>query len=158
MTWQRFFLLLAALTIAAMPGLGEPVLQDVDPNESAAVTYSKRFSYADALRRLKQIKSALNSFGTLTQIAAGKIANKDIVQVGNTEWEIQNLGFTNWVRSVEGTLRKQHYMIKKLECDLAEFRYNAGRISKQVLDEKRRALQQAEESFHNYWKAFNIAD
>lgn len=133
-------------------------LKPVHPDEPVSYTLNERFSVENSMRVLPQIKGALNSFHTLTEKSKSALGEKAISEVGNTDWEVQNLGFTNWVASVEGTIRRQDYQMKKLELELAKKQYEDKQIAKAVLEQKAASYQQAEQEFQKFWNSFGIAD
>lgn len=130
----------------------------VNPDEPLDVTLNERFSFDNSLTRIKQIQAALTSFRTLTERSKAALGQRAIASVGNTDPDTQNLGFTNWVGSVEGTLRQQNYQIKKLEFELAKKQFEDKQISQTVLNQKRAAYQQAEREFSNFLNSFRIVD
>jgi hypothetical protein len=148
----------AALQLPAQAHLARENLSPVSPDEPLEDTLSDRFSLANSLERLQQIRGALSSFVQLTEKSKPALGERAIARIGNTDWEIQNLGFPNWVGSVEGTLRKQDYQIKKLEFELATKQYEDGEVSQAVLDEKEVAYRLAEQEFRAFWHSFEIAD
>lgn len=145
----------------AAPGLNlrnlvtEPnsVLQPTSPNPTVNEPLADRFSLQEALARVQQIRVALTSFRQLTE--AERIVKS---AKHNTDWETQNLGFPNWVGSVEGTLKQQHYQVKKLEFELAQKQYQDGEIPQSVLSQRTQAYQQAKLEFQRFAKADKIAD
>lgn len=128
-------------------------LQPIHPDESVNYTLEQRFSLENSLTALGQIKGALNSFRQLTETNKTSLGN-----VGNTDWETQNLGFFNWVGAVEGTLNKQNYQIKQLEYELAQTQYQDGKIAQAILNQKLAEYQQAKHNFVAFWQSFKIAD
>jgi len=133
-------------------------LSPVSPDEPAEDTLNERFSVENSLERIAQIRDALSSFSNLTEKSKATLGESATAQVGNTDWETQNLGFPNWVGSVEGTIRKQDYQNKQLELELARKQYEDGEITKAVLDEKAASYQRAEQEFQDFWNSFNVAD
>ena len=130
----------------------------VSPDEPLSDTLNQRFSLQNSLSRIQQIKGALESFRRLTATAKAKLGESALRNVGNTDQETQTLGFTNWVGSVEGTLRLQNYQIKKLEFELAQKQFKGGEIPKAALEQKAAAYRQAEKDFQAFLKSFRIAD
>lgn len=136
--------------------LGPGKLRPVHPDEPVEATLEERFSYTNSLERLEQIEQALDNFRGLT--ASAYDWNDSAIATGNTDWETQNLGFTNWVGSVEGTLRYQELQIKQLELELARQQFADREISQAVLDEKTAAYETAQDDFQRFWQTFSIAD
>ncbi|MBE9129969.1 MULTISPECIES: hypothetical protein [unclassified Coleofasciculus] len=133
-------------------------LSPVHPDEPVDSTLNERFSLENSLERVKQIRDALSSFQSLTEKSKPVLGEQATISVGNTDWETQNLGFSNWVGSVEGTLKKQEYQIKKLEFELAQKQYEDGDITKANLDQKEANYRQATQDFQAFWNSFNVSD
>ncbi len=153
----------AASAIAGMAqhALASPLQlsqQPISPDEPVSDTLNQRFSLQNSLSRIQQIKGALDSFRRLTATAKAKLGESALRNAGNTDPETQNLGFTNWLGSVEGTLKQQNYQIKKLEFELAQKQYQDREITKAALDQKAAAYRQAEKDFQAFLKTFRIAD
>ncbi|MCU0515749.1 MAG: hypothetical protein MUC60_02580 [Oscillatoria sp. Prado101] len=138
----------------AMPLSQRPV----SPDEPLSDTLNQRFSLQNSLSRIQQIKAALESFRRLTATAKAKLGEPALRNAGNTDPETQTLGFTNWVGSVEGTVRQQNYQIKKLEFELAQKQFQDREITQAALDQKAAAYRQAEKDFQAFLKTFRIAD
>lgn len=116
------------------------------------------FSVADALVRIGQISSALHSFTKLTDLSRSTMSRDELKNIGNTEGDIQNIGFDNWIGSIEGTILKQEYEIKQLKYQLAQERYKSRGISKEALDKAKKEFEDGERSFQAFWDKFNILD
>lgn len=130
----------------------------VHPDEPLTVTLQERFSYSNALERLAQIEEALNSFRTLTTAYSSGSNQPAIATISDTDWESQNLGFHNWVGSVEGTVRYQDLQIKQLEAELAQKQFEDGEITQADLNQETTEYQQAIADFQTFLKSFSIAD
>lgn len=134
------------------------ISQGVSRDEPLNSTINERFSLDNALTRIQQIRSALSSFRKLTNQSRQTLGASTIQAVGNTDPEIQTLGFYNWTGAVEGTVRKQEYQIKKLEYELAQKQYQDGEISQAELNKKFSEYESAQKSFQAFLRSFNIAD
>ena len=119
---------------------------------------NNRFSFSNALTGVQYINDCLKSFHKLTELTADRISSGEKQQVGNLGWEVQNLAFYNWVKSIEGTLCKQEYEIRKLEYELALERNAAGKVSQAEVAEKERSYQEARSTMQNFLNKFHIAD
>ncbi|MBP2664475.1 MAG: hypothetical protein H6Q71_2423 [Firmicutes bacterium] len=117
-----------------------------------------RFSLADALTGVQYINEWLKSFHELTKLTADRISPEEKQQVGNLGIDMQTIGFYNWVKSVEGTLCKQEYEIRKLEYELALERNASGKVSQAEVDEKEISYQKARITMQNFITKFHIAD
>lgn len=148
----------------ALAGPGEPAAPQASDNEidtgglPEKDVLENRFSLAGAEERMGQIDGALNSFRSLTEKSRARLSAEDVQQVGNTGWEEQSLGFTNWVGAVRGTLKNQDYQIKKLEYELAVRMYKSGEIKKEELDSKESAYNKARADLQTFIDNFHIAD
>lgn len=154
----RAFFVCLAIIVSFSSAYGEMDLKPVHPDESAGYTFDKRLSTRNSLESLTAIGSALDSFRKLTQAAAGKISGDRLAEIGNTGWEMQNLGFVNHVEAVRGTVLKQDYLIKKLSYELAQRKSKSGEISERDLLEAKGEYEKAEKQFLEFWDAFGVAD
>lgn len=146
------------LVFIALPVVGQLKLKDVNPDEPADHTFNKRFSLENSLRRIKQVREALASFRKLTEESRDKLSKEEMLTIGNTDGERQNMGFYNWVGAIEGTLRKQDYQIKKLELELAREKHKSGRLEEKKLRQKEARYKKAEAEFQKFWDSFVIID
>jgi hypothetical protein len=112
----------------------EASLKPVHPDEPVADTFNQRFSLDNALARVDQLKE--------TAPTTGEAA----------------MAHSNWLGAVEGTLRKQDYLVKKAEFELAKIQYRDKQISKDVYDQKQSAFKKAESDFVAFWNKFGISD
>ena len=151
-------IVMVLLVFIALPVVAELKLEDPSRSEPAGHAFNKRFSLETSLDCINKIKRALESFRMLTEKGKGKPSTEELSTIGNMKWETQHLGFHNWVAAVEGTLRKQDYQIKRVEFELAEEKYKAGRIKKEELEEKEINYKKAERDFQAFWDSFSIAD
>ncbi|PKN25437.1 MAG: hypothetical protein CVU64_19925 [Deltaproteobacteria bacterium HGW-Deltaproteobacteria-21] len=149
-------IIICSVLAISLSAHAELILDPVHPDEPADYTYNERFSTRSSLESLNAIKSALESFRKLTEASAGKIPKKTLAKIGNTGWEMQNLGFPNHVGAVKGTLLKQEYLIKKLTYELAQSK--AREVSKEDLSEAKKDCEKAEKQFQDYWDSFSVSD
>lgn len=133
-------------------------LRPVHSDESAHQTFEQRFSLNQALSSLEIIRDSLLSFQKLTEEVQGKVSKEKLNEIGHTDWEMQNLGFRNHPKSIEGALRRQDCQIKKLQYQLAEARNKEGMKNSIELLEAKKAYQQAEKDFQEFWENFRISD
>ena len=133
-------------------------LKPIHPQESVAETLNKRFSLENALANIESIAGWLDSFRRLTLAAKGKIAAAAWKEIGNTEWDIQTLGFANKPRAVAGALRYQNYLLKQALHHLAMAEERGGRGSAQETEKARQELAQAEKEFQQFWDSMSVAD
>lgn len=116
------------------------------------------FLLEDALYRANQIGDSLNSFKILTEKTKGKISNKELEEIRNTDWETQYLGFPNWSSTVVGTLIKQDFQIKKLELEKAIRLFDLGEIGYDDLEFRKTEFLNSKEKFQQYLASYRIAD
>jgi len=155
--------MLRALIICSIVAISFPAYSDVDlksvhPDESAGHTFNERFSSKRSLESLATIKSALNSFRELTETVTDKLPKETLAKIGNTSWEMQNLGFVNHVEAIKGTILKQEYLIKKLTYELAQIKSKSGEMNQRDLSKIKREYENAEKQFQEFWNTFGIAD
>jgi hypothetical protein len=151
-------LIICSILAISFSAYGDLNLKPIHPDEPADYTYKERFSTRSSLESLDAIQSALDSFRKLTEASAGKIPKKTLTKIGNTGWEMQNLGFVNHVGTVKGTILKQEYLIKKLTYELAQGKARSGEISQADLSAIRKEYEKAEKQFQDFWNSFDIAD
>jgi hypothetical protein len=151
-------ILLMALFVISIPANAEISLKPIHPDEPTEYTYNKRFSTENSLECLSRIRSALESFRKLTEATDAKIAMGVLTNVGNTGWETQNLGFMNWPGTIEGTLYKNEYIIRKLEYELTMEKVKSGQLINSDLEKAEKDYKQAEQNFIIFWNSFGIGD
>ena len=135
-------------------------LQPVQSPAEEAVedTLYRRFSYERALEGLDRLRSALMSFEKLTTLAKPALPPQTLAHVGNLDWETQNLGLPNGLGLVKGTIHKQHYVIARLQYDLALKRLEDNEITPAQAETARQQYDQAKQAFLTFWNDFCIAD
>ena len=148
---------LAALAATICLTLALPQLGGASPQLDSPEK-AQRFEFSNALTGVDYIQQYLGSFKKLTKLTAGQLSAEEQQQIGNLGWEIQNLGFHNWPQTVEGTLRKQNYDIQRLEYELAQERFQSGKITKASLSEKERQFQAARQDWEQFIRNVHIAD
>ncbi len=133
-------------------------LGPIHRDEPAEYTYANRFSLDNALSSLEKVHASLQSFRDLTEAAQEKISKDKLKKIGNTDWETQNLGFPNHTKSIEGTLRKQDYLVKKLQYQLIQEQIKQGTRKREELGAAQKAFEEAEKSFQEFWDGFKVKD
>lgn len=154
----RLLLIALSFLLICLPANAELHLHPIHPDETTDETYNQRFSFDNSAAILPLIDSALASFRELTEISKDTIPDKTIQGIGNTEWDIQNLGFYNWVSTIKGTLYKQEYTIKKLQHELALEKLKSGQSNKKEIEVAEKELQQAEKEFQDAWNSLTVGD
>jgi hypothetical protein len=148
---------IAALVATLSLTLALPQLVSASPQVDSPEK-AQRFEFSNALTGMDYMQQYLGSFKKLTKLTAGQLSAEDQQQIGNLGWEVQNLGFHNWTQTVEGALRKQNYDIQRLEYELAQERFQSGKITKTALSEKERQFQIARQDWEHFIRNVRIAD
>jgi hypothetical protein len=154
-------LLVPALLAGASPpqaGPGELRLKPIHPDETVAETLGQRFSLANALAVVAIVSDWLESFRRLTEAARGRIGAVAWKEVGNTDWDVQTLGFANQPRAIEGALRYQNWQLQRARYDLARLEAKAAGGTARKVELARQALEQAAREFQAFWDSMAIAD
>ncbi|MCE5250281.1 hypothetical protein LLG96_08680 [bacterium] len=147
------FLSMALVMLNSSYGGEELNLSERHPNEPADYTFNKRFSYENSMFRVRQIREFMDNIHTLLEKKGASISPEESKVQGSIGFE-----FVNWIGAVEGTLKKQDYMIKKLEFECAAMKYKTGEISKDELESKEKLYKQSENDFKSFWDSFIIID
>lgn len=147
-----------AVVLCMAAHVGIALQRAVHPDEPADYTMNERLSVRYSMDSLAAIKSALDSFRKLTAAAVKTMPKEKLNEIGNTGWEMQNLGFANHVESVKGTLLKQEYLLNKLACELAERKSKSGEVDQKELLKIKREYEESEKRFKKFWEGFRIAD
>jgi hypothetical protein len=79
-------------------------------------------------------------------------------EIGNTDWDMQELGFSNNPNILEGTLKRQDYRIKQLQYELVKRRVKEGSTAEKELQEARKALEASQKAFQDFKKNFHRKD
>lgn len=111
---------------------------------------------------LDHIESALKDYRDFTDLiltneALDKLKDKkvatvimksnDLKKFKTINWSIQNIGFTNWLIVVRGTLLKSDYLTKKYEYELAKCQKN---LSEKQLSKLQKAMKDAFLKYRNF--------
>jgi len=123
-----------------------------------AEEFNTGYSSDQALQRLSQVQSFLDSFNRLTNQARGRLTAAELNAVGNTGAEMQSIGFHNIPLIVEGTVLKQDYQLRQAQYELAQLKRQRGDISVQELDRTRSAYEEATKRFQIFWDTKLPAD
>jgi len=113
--------------------------------------FDREYSVKSALERLEQTETFLESFRKLTNVSRTKVPPDELLKIGNTGSEMQDIGFHNIPLTIEGTLLKQDYLLRQAEYRLAQLQSLGGDISLRELDEKRAAYAGATRNFQYFW-------
>jgi hypothetical protein len=153
--------LLVVLGVLTRPILAElRIYEKEGPVTLDREFYDEYFTQEEALESVEHMREALFSFVQLSEhVKSAKLVPEEKLQaMGNTSWETQALGFPNWSTTVEGTLRRKHYELKKAEFELAELRLERGDVAQADCDKAKTAFRKAEKELQKFWDEFGIAD
>ncbi len=120
-----------------------------------------KFTLENALWRLSQIKRGLRAYNTLVgncrrELKSGQLGKVLVnTNIGSDE---STVGFANWPIMVETTLRRQNLIIRKLEYELAQERFEAGGIRQEEFDPIFERYRKADSSFHRYFENIRWSD
>lgn len=138
------------------------------PDHVGAVTVSfeqamaRQFTTKYALKWLEQVAQGLYAFVELTETvkAERNIALADpIPGVPSTGWERQNLGFSNMIITIEGTLIRNAYDIARLEYELARARHESGQATAEEVEAAMDAHREARVALERFWtNRYFVAD
>jgi hypothetical protein len=110
-----------------------------------------RFSLEEALSRLNQMRGFLSSFERLTDRVRDRLRPDELRTIGNTESDMQMIGFHNIPLEVEGLLLKQEYQLRQEQYELAQLKYAQNRINANELARARAAYEKATTQFQLFW-------
>jgi len=113
--------------------------------------FRNQYSAELAIQRMDQVEGFLTSFSRLTRLSKGRVLQKELSEAGNTDPEMQTIGFHNIPLVVEGTILKQDYLLKQAEYKLAQLQHLGGNVTTIQLEEKRLAYDRATKSFQAFW-------
>ncbi len=123
-----------------------------------------------ALSSLDKIESTLKEFRDMTDlflndnilytidkkgIAQIEIRQDDIKKFKMVDWDIQNLGFHNWIVYTRAYLLKSNYRINKFEYELAKCNKN---VSQEKLKQIKSELDKAQEMYKAFLSRVTYAD
>jgi|GEM_PF-6901415 len=156
---RSFFIGLVLVIIAAMAAYGQ-----LDPwriqDEREGIP-GPRFSLENGLYRMSQIRRGLRAYDTLFSNCRRLLSGQQCSQVvagTNIAGDERTIGFANWPTTVEVTLKRQSLIIKKLEYELAQERFNLGNIDQEELVTAQRDYTEADSTFRYYIKNIHWSD
>jgi hypothetical protein len=131
-----------------------PFVGRAESGESA----DQEFLLEEGLFALENIRGCLRSFRKLTEAAEDKIPKAQWKEIGNTDWEMQELGFSNNPNILEGTLKKQDFLIQQLRWELIKRRVKEGTAGEKDLQEARKAMEASQKAFQEFKENFRRKD
>ncbi len=146
-----------SLSAGAKLNLNKDIPGGTDPAKDGEELY-QGLTADNALVDTGRVYAALSSFMKLTELSRKTMSKDQLRKIGNTDWEIQNIGFDNWIGGIDATILKQEYLIKQLKYELAQERYRSGGIKKEALEKARKELEAGEKKFQKFWDKYNIVD
>jgi hypothetical protein len=120
--------------------------------------FEHAYSVQNGIERLHQMEGFLGSFQKLTDLTRNNLSPSVLREIGNTDWEMQGLGFHNIPIIIEGTLLKQDYQLRQVEYKLAQLQSLGGDITQDELEQKRSAYAEATRKFQTFWDTKLPAD
>lgn len=145
------------LTLVFSPGA---LAEKKEAADRAATVESadREFSLDEGLFAVEVTRECLQSFRKLTEEAKGKISKAKMKEIGNTEWDMQVLGFHNHSGTLEGTLKKQDFLIKQLQFELVQCQAKEGSAKEEDVQQARKALEASRKAFQEFKKNFHRKD
>ncbi|MBN1294154.1 MAG: hypothetical protein JXB48_20130 [Candidatus Latescibacteria bacterium] len=147
------------IIIFSVTGTGQNLYDDLNikakmDEEPLDYTLNRRFSSQEAYFRLGQLRKFIKSCVSLMKENPQGILEKEVkIKEMSLDFEI-----VNWSNCLEGTIKKQEYLIAKLQYELARERYEAGKIGKEVFDSQENKYIQAKDDFETFFNSFQIVD
>lgn len=120
------------------------------PETGDQAAEEERFVLENALARLRALESTV--YGMRDSL------EKSDKKLNSEEWELHYLGVPNWIGSVEGTLYRQNYLLKKSHYELMEARRRNGEATPSEVEQAYQAYQKAREDFIKFWNNFKVVD
>lgn len=127
------------------------------PDETIQSMESERFSSTNALQALDELESATTEFSAMTQ----DVRDEEVIILSDYEyadWELQNMGFTNWALAIKGALHHQNYRIHLLNYELALEQQKNGRVSSENVAKARSELADYEAIYEEFVTGATIVD
>jgi len=144
------YLLVASLTLLTITAYAELNLNNNKNlmGEDPQRVFNERFSYENALYGIPKVREYLHNYLALME----KYNDYSIRNSGGY------IGFFNIPSFLEGALRKQNYLLRKTEYELAQYKYKAGEITAADLATAKTVFETAEKDFQKFWDGFRIED
>ena len=114
--------------------------------------FDQDYSAKIGIERLHQMESFLDSFRKLTDLSRSKASAEALSAIGNTDREMQSIGFHNIPIIIEGSILKQNYQLRQVEYRLAQLQILGADITPQELEQKRAAYAEATRNFQEFWE------
>lgn len=125
-----------------------------ETNSESKVVEDNRFTVEYSLKSINTIRESLEDLKAIII----KSENEEPIILKNfkhTDWEMQNIGIPNSLTSIEGTIRKQKYLISKLKYEL-EMQKNT--LSNASSDDLKKQMQTDKKNYQTYLNAIQIVD
>lgn len=113
--------------------------------------FRQSYSSDEALRRLDQVREALESFAKLTEKTRRSLSESELREIGNTGGDMQTIGFHNLPILIEGTILKQEYQLNQLRYQVAQLQRERSEITAEELDRVRLAYRDATKALQVFW-------
>lgn len=162
---NQWILLLVLVAASAISGNLWAELQLSDkpgPNQFLGETPKEVYgtlTFSAAVESLRFIDREMTSFRELTTKTSKSLSERERREFQDRFWENQHLGYPNHRNVIEGTLKKQDYLIKKLEYELAKERLAGGKkIPAAEINRLKETYEITERELEKYLKNYQIAD
>lgn len=110
------------------------------------------------LSSFKFINSYLDSFRKLTDTVSNTLSYEEKLRIDNLSWDIQTLGIHNHSSTVLVGIRELYYIIKKLDFELAIYKFQLEEITLEELDKKTDEYKRARHEFIEYANSVGYYD
>jgi len=157
---QKFLpwlLVISLSSVNVLQACADSEKHSVHPDEAFEVTETERFSSENALEALNELEGSMGSFRTMTQ----DVRDEEIIILSEyefTDWEIQNLGFENWILAVRGAIHHQNYQSHLLKYELALEKHKNGSGSEEELTRAHSELTEYKNIYGEFVANASVAD
>lgn len=148
---SMLFLSLLLMASSSCWGLDLDKLPAHPADEATSCSWRQRLTLKNALDYTREVKSWLTKFDELAETLPEEMPAEKIKKMNLPKWVTHALEFYNATIVIQGTLLRQNYEIKRLEYELAQERAKHQKDGVSEVNEKKKALAQAEADFMKYW-------
>jgi len=115
------------------------------------------FSASNAMASKIIIEESLNSFRKIIEAAS---AEKPIIikDYKHSDWEMLNIGIPNHILTIEGTIRRQNYIIAKLKYELATEKRKSSSSNDDIISRLKEEYQKRKHEYSAYLKSIKFVD
>lgn len=159
MKWKNIVTTLFLILSLSVTGTSKTLYDDLNITakmdaEPLDYTLNRRFSSQNSYFRLEQIRKFVKSMVSLMKEHPNGIPERELkIKEMSLDFEM-----VNWSNAIEGTIKKQDYLIAKLKFELAQEKHEAGVFDKEVVDTHKQKYIQAKDDFVSFLNSFRIID